>query len=79
MTKDGNMFDKHAVDKNKWMIDPDDSIMLLIDHQSGLFQLVRDIDQPTLRNHATALAKVAYLANIPTFVFAILHLNFYSS
>jgi len=31
---------------NKWMIDPNDTVMLLIDHQSGLFQLVRDIDLP---------------------------------
>ena len=51
---------------NKWMIDPDDAVMLLIDHQSGLFQLVRDIDQPTLRHHVCALAKVAALAKIPT-------------
>lgn len=55
---------------NKWMIDPNDAVMLLIDHQSGLFQLVRDIDQPTLRSHATALAKVAHLAKIPTFTTA---------
>ena len=55
---------------NKWMIDPNDAVMLLIDHQSGLFQLVRDIDQPTLRSHATALAKVARLAKIPTFTTA---------
>jgi nicotinamidase-related amidase len=52
------------------MIDPDDAVMLLIDHQSGLFQLVRDIDQPTLRAHATALTKVARLAKIPTFTTA---------
>ena len=32
---------------NKWMIDPADAVLLLVDHQSGLFQLVRDIDQPT--------------------------------
>ena len=55
---------------NKWMIDPNDAIMLLIDHQSGLFQLVRDIDQPVLRSHATALAKLSYLAKIPTFTTA---------
>lgn len=54
----------------KTMIDPADAVMLLIDHQSGLFQLVRDIDQPTLRSHATALAKVARLAKIPTFTTA---------
>jgi len=55
---------------NKWMIDPNDAVMLLIDHQSGLFQLVNDIDQPTLRAHAIALAKVAHLAKIPTFTTA---------
>jgi nicotinamidase-related amidase len=55
---------------NKWMIDPKDAILLLIDHQSGLFQLVRDIDQPTLRSHVTALAKMARLAKIPTFTTA---------
>ncbi|RYY79214.1 MAG: isochorismatase family protein [Moraxellaceae bacterium] len=65
-----NTFNKSAVEKNKWMIDPDDAVMLLIDHQSGLFQLVRDMDQPTLRNHAIALAKVAKLANLPTFTTA---------
>jgi hypothetical protein len=27
------------------MIDPNDAVLLLIDHQSGLFQLVRDIEQ----------------------------------
>lgn len=55
---------------NQWMIDPNDAVLLLIDHQSGLFQLVRDIDQPTLRAHVTALAKVARLASIPTFTTA---------
>jgi len=57
-------------DANKWMIDPADAVMLLIDHQSGLFQLVRDIDQPTLRNHVIALAKVARLTKVPTFTTA---------
>lgn len=46
-------------------IDPNDAVMLLIDHQSGLFQLVHDMPMPTLRTHATVLAKVATLANIP--------------
>lgn len=55
---------------NKWLIDPNDAVMLLIDHQSGLFQLVRDMDLPELRAHVTALAKVAYLAGIPTFTTA---------
>ena len=52
------------------MIDPDDAVMLLIDHQSGLFQLVRDIEQHVLRSHVTALAKLSRLANLPTFTTA---------
>src|SRR6187431_854283 len=52
------------------MIDPSDAVMLLIDHQSGLFQLVRDMEQPVLRSHVTALAKVARLAKVPTFTTA---------
>lgn len=55
---------------NKWMIDPKDAVMLLIDHQSGLFQLVRDIELPVLRANVTALAKIAHLAKIPTFTTA---------
>jgi nicotinamidase-related amidase len=55
---------------NQWMIDPNDAVMLLIDHQSGLFQLVRDIDLPVLRSHVVALAKLSYLAKIPTFTTA---------
>lgn len=51
---------------NQWMIDPNDAIMLLIDHQSGLFQLVKDIELPVLRSNVIALAKVARLAKIPT-------------
>src|SRR5436190_2234272 len=51
----------------KTMIDPDDAVMLLIDHQSGLFQLVADMDMLTLRNNVSALAKVAHLGKIPTF------------
>lgn len=46
-------------------IDPDDTAMLLIDHQSGLFQTVGDMDMTRLRANAGALAKVASLANIP--------------
>jgi nicotinamidase-related amidase len=47
------------------VIDPDDAVMLLIDHQSGLFQTVNDMPMPTLRAHAAALAKMATLAGMP--------------
>ena len=49
----------------KPVIDPDDAVMLLIDHQSGLFQTVQDMPMTTLRRHAAALAKMATLANLP--------------
>ena len=51
---------------NKWMIDPNDAVLLLIDHQSGLFQLVRDMEYRELRNNVIALAKAAKIAKIPT-------------
>jgi nicotinamidase-related amidase len=54
----------------KTMIDPKDAVMLLIDHQSGLFQLVADMDMLALRNNVSALAKVSHLDKIPTFTTA---------
>lgn len=47
------------------MLDPDDSVILLIDHQSGLFNTVRDVPVPDLRNYVIAIAKTATLMNIP--------------
>lgn len=47
------------------MIDPDDAAMLLIDHQSGLFQTVKDMEMMVLRANVVALARVATLAKIP--------------
>ena len=47
------------------VINPDDSVMLLIDHQSGLFQTINDMPMPKLRAHAAALAKMATLCKMP--------------
>lgn len=49
----------------KPVIDPNDAVMLLIDHQSGLFQTVKDMPMTELRANATTLAKIATLAKIP--------------
>ena len=49
----------------KPVIDVNDALMLLIDHQSGLFQTVKDLHMPSLRAHAAALAKMATLAKLP--------------
>jgi nicotinamidase-related amidase len=46
-------------------IDVNDTVMLLIDHQSGLFQTIGDMPMPALRNHAAALARIATLSKIP--------------
>ncbi|MGE3477552.1 MAG: isochorismatase family protein [Rhodospirillaceae bacterium] len=47
------------------VIDANDAVMLLIDHQSGLFQTVGDMPMPELRARAGALAKMAALAKLP--------------
>ena len=47
------------------VIDVNDSVMLLIDHQSGLFQTVGDMPMTELRARAGALAKIATLAKMP--------------
>ena len=47
------------------LIDPSDTVMLLLDHQSGLFQTVKDISVTELRANTIALAKLATLLNIP--------------
>jgi nicotinamidase-related amidase len=47
------------------MMDPNDVVMLLIDHQSGLFNLVKDMPVSQLRNNIIALAKVAAKLKIP--------------
>lgn len=47
------------------MVDPNNVAMLLIDHQSSLFQLVEDMPARVLRENVTALAKAATLAKIP--------------
>ena len=47
------------------VLDPADTAMLLIDHQSGLFQTVNDMPMPELRARAAALAKRASRAKLP--------------
>ena len=49
----------------KPIIDPNNAAMLLIDHQSGLFQTIQDMPFMEVRANATTLAKVATLAKMP--------------
>jgi nicotinamidase-related amidase len=50
---------------SKALLDPEDSIVLLLDHQTGLFQTVKDVPVRELRANAVVLAKVAAQAKVP--------------
>ena len=47
------------------LIDPSDVLILLLDHQSGLFQTVRDISVSDLRRNVEMIARLATLLDIP--------------
>jgi nicotinamidase-related amidase len=49
----------------KALINPADTAMLLLDHQTGLFQTVKDIGVMELRANTTALAKLTELLKLP--------------
>jgi nicotinamidase-related amidase len=49
----------------RMLLDPSDTAILLLDHQSGLFQTVKDISVAELRANTVALAKLASLMKIP--------------
>jgi nicotinamidase-related amidase len=49
----------------KALLDTSDTIILLLDHQAGLFQTVKDVSVAELRANVTMLAKLATLLNIP--------------
>lgn len=49
----------------KVLIDPADTVILLLDHQSGLFQTVKDVPVAELRTNTVILAKLAKLAKVP--------------
>ena len=50
---------------SKVLMDPSDVVILLIDHQAGLFQTVKDISVAELRTNTEVLAKLAAVAKIP--------------
>jgi nicotinamidase-related amidase len=56
---------EHEPGGGKALLDPTDTVLLLLDHQSGLFQSVKDISVAQLRANTTALAKLATLHQIP--------------
>lgn len=47
------------------LIDPSDALILLLDHQSGLLQTVKNISVSDLRQNVAVIAKLATLLNMP--------------
>jgi nicotinamidase-related amidase len=50
---------------NPALIDPADSVLLMVDHQSGLLQVVNDLSIRELRTNVAVLSKAATLAGLP--------------
>jgi nicotinamidase-related amidase len=47
------------------LLDPSDTLVLLLDHQSGLFQTVKDIAVADLRRNVETIARLCTLLEIP--------------
>ncbi|MBI4775097.1 MAG: hydrolase [Deltaproteobacteria bacterium] len=47
------------------LLDPADTVLLLLDHQTGLFQTVKDISVAELRTNTVILMKAAKLMKVP--------------
>jgi nicotinamidase-related amidase len=56
---------EHEPGGGKGLLDPTDTVLLLLDHQTGLFQVVKDISVAELRANTTMLAKLATLMKLP--------------
>jgi nicotinamidase-related amidase len=52
------------------LLDPNDTVVLLLDHQTGLFQTVKDVPIRELRANTVVLAKIARLGKVPIFTTA---------
>jgi nicotinamidase-related amidase len=61
---------EHEPGGGKALLDPTDTVFLLLDHQAGLFQVVKDISVAQLRANTTMLAKLATLAKLPVIITA---------
>jgi len=56
---------EHEPGGGRGLLDPTDTVFLLLDHQAGLFQTVQDISVAELRANTTMLAKLAALMKLP--------------
>jgi nicotinamidase-related amidase len=56
---------EHEPGGGRGLLDPTDTVFLLLDHQAGLFQTVKDISIAELRANTIMLAKLAALVKLP--------------
>src|SRR6266545_2685033 len=56
---------RHAPGGGAALMNPANTALLLLDHQTGLFQTVKDISVSELRANTAMLAKLATLMNLP--------------
>jgi nicotinamidase-related amidase len=56
---------EHEPGGGRGLLDPTDAVLLLLDHQAGLFQTVKDISVAELRANTTMLAKLGALMKLP--------------
>lgn len=61
---------EHEPGGGRGLLDPTDTVLLLLDHQTGLFQVVKDISVAELRANTTMLAKLATLMKLPVIITA---------
>ena len=61
--QDANVCAKKQAGDNR--LSKDNAALLLVDHQTGLFQLVRDYNFDEFKNNVLALADVALLYKLP--------------
>jgi nicotinamidase-related amidase len=52
------------------LLDPDDTVVLLLDHQTGLLQTVKDVPPAEVRTNTIALINIAQLAGAPVIMTA---------
>ena len=62
---DGKQSTRSSTTQTRALLDPDDAVLVLLDHQAGLFQTVKDISIAELRANTAMLARLAALLNIP--------------
>ena len=56
---------EHEPSGGQALINPADAVLLLLDHQAGLFQVVKDIEVSQLRANTAMLAKLGALMKLP--------------